>query len=408
MIFWQAAKIDAFGGLSRLQRTGKIVAAVALIALAPLMSGCMSSPGSQTSALQSAAEEVQDPAVTTELPVASQDDVPEEGSAEDGDAIATEQPSDTANIETPETAQSGLTPERETIASAIIIPTPAPRASRTQEQLNNGIVMAFADTGETDPSIEAISVPDDASQPQAPDSSLTTGSLPPSSGADAGIASLPRSNPGGLFGLIQARQMARARTQSVTGNPEPPANTAVRQAALSTSATNTVGQPRQEADDGALPGVQSSNELFGLDEEEHDEENPLELASAGGLARLSPNGLTKQREEVDVACFKPNLVHLLKTVEAHYGKPVIVTSGYRSPTANQRAGGASNSRHTTCEAADIQILGVSKWDLAKYLRTVPGRGGVGTYCRTDSVHVDVGTERDWHHPCRRSTTRSKA
>jgi uncharacterized protein YcbK (DUF882 family) len=32
---------------------------------------------------------------------------------------------------------------------------------------------------------------------------------------------------------------------------------------------------------------------------------------------------------------------------------------------------------------------------------MPGRGGVGTYCHTNSVHVDVGPERDWNWRCRR-------
>ena len=93
---------------------------------------------------------------------------------------------------------------------------------------------------------------------------------------------------------------------------------------------------------------------------------------------------------------------VIKRIEAHYRKPVVVTSGYRNPGANRRAGGARHSMHMQCKAADIQIEGVSKWDLAKYLRSVQGRGGVGTYCRTKSVHIDTGPERDWHYPCRRA------
>ncbi|TIL49575.1 MAG: DUF882 domain-containing protein, partial [Mesorhizobium sp.] len=52
-------------------------------------------------------------------------------------------------------------------------------------------------------------------------------------------------------------------------------------------------------------------------------------------------------------------------------------------------------------AADIQVPGVSKAQLASYIRTMPGRGGVGTYCHTESVHIDVGPERDWNWRCRR-------
>ncbi|WP_292855848.1 YcbK family protein [Mesorhizobium sp.] len=161
----------------------------------------------------------------------------------------------------------------------------------------------------------------------------------------------------------------------------------------------------------ALPGVRQTA-LFeikrksGLDDESdvdlnEDEGGGYQVASAAGMARLAPNGLLKQNESVDVACLKPSLVRVLKTIEGHYGRKMVVTSGYRDPARNRRANGAKNSLHMYCAAADIQVPGVSKWELANYIRTMPGRGGVGTYCHTDSVHVDVGPERDWNWRCRR-------
>ncbi|MCY0095155.1 YcbK family protein [Hoeflea ulvae] len=154
---------------------------------------------------------------------------------------------------------------------------------------------------------------------------------------------------------------------------------------------------------GALPGVRMSAE-FGpgsANDATALSSGNIQLASAAGLARLAPNGLHLQTDKVDAACFKPQLVRVLKTIEGHYKRPVVVTSGYRSPKHNRRVGGASGSRHTSCEAADIQVEGVSKWQLAKYLRTMPGRGGVGTYCHTESVHIDIGNTRDWNWRCRR-------
>ncbi|TIU41750.1 MAG: DUF882 domain-containing protein, partial [Mesorhizobium sp.] len=164
----------------------------------------------------------------------------------------------------------------------------------------------------------------------------------------------------------------------------------------------------------ALPGVRQTA-LFeikrksGLDDESdvdlNEDEGPIggsyQVASAAGMARLAPNGLLKQNESVDVACLKPSLVRVLKTIEGHYGRKMTVTSGYRDPARNRRANGAKNSLHMYCAAADIQVPGVSKWELASYIRSMPGRGGVGTYCHTESVHVDVGPERDWNWRCRR-------
>lgn len=153
----------------------------------------------------------------------------------------------------------------------------------------------------------------------------------------------------------------------------------------------------------SLPGVRLASLLDGGsgNSANNSGRDQVQLASAAGLARLAPNGLHLQTEKVDVGCFKPQLVRVLKTVERHYGRPLVVTSGYRSPKHNRRIGGASGSRHTSCEAADVQVEGVSKWQLAKYLRSMPGRGGVGTYCHTESVHIDIGNTRDWNWRCRR-------
>ena len=161
----------------------------------------------------------------------------------------------------------------------------------------------------------------------------------------------------------------------------------------------------------ALPGVRKTA-LFeikrrsGLDDDSdidlhEDAGESVQLAYAPGLARMAPNGLLKQRENVDVGCLKPDLVRMLKAIESHYGKRMVVTSGYRSPSHNRKVNGAKRSMHMHCAAVDVQIPGVSKWELARLARSMPGRGGVGTYCHTESVHIDVGPERDWNWRCRR-------
>jgi uncharacterized protein YcbK (DUF882 family) len=170
-----------------------------------------------------------------------------------------------------------------------------------------------------------------------------------------------------------------------------------------------------DADNGALPGVRqsalfeikhrsSASDDNSVDISEEDT-GPIQVAYAAGLARLAPNGLKVQRESVDVACLKPQLVKVLKGVERHYGREVVVTSGFRSPSFNRRVRGAKHSLHMYCAAADIQVSGVSKWALAQYLRSLPGRGGVGTYCHTDSIHVDIGPDRDWNWRCSRRQRR---
>ncbi|TDW34883.1 peptidase M15-like protein [Rhizobium azibense] len=132
----------------------------------------------------------------------------------------------------------------------------------------------------------------------------------------------------------------------------------------------------------------------------------LEKASLPGMTRVAPNGLHIQNGNVEVGCFKPGMLSVIKAVETHFGKPVIVTSGYRDAGHNRMVGGAEESMHKTCDAADIKIEGVSKWDIAAFIRSLPDRGGVGTYCHTESVHLDTGKTRDWNWSCGAGRTRT--
>jgi hypothetical protein len=99
-----------------------------------------------------------------------------------------------------------------------------------------------------------------------------------------------------------------------------------------------------------------------------------------------------QTQTVDTACLKPELLEILRTIENHYGRKVVITSGYRSR-------GREGSLHRTCRAADIIVPGISSQALATYARTIPSVGGVGTYCHESMIHVDIGTPRDWKYGC---------
>lgn len=96
----------------------------------------------------------------------------------------------------------------------------------------------------------------------------------------------------------------------------------------------------------------------------------------------------------------PQVRKTLSAVEKKFGRPVEVTSGCRSRQANRNAGGARRSLHLDCMAADFRVPGVSKARLVRFVSALPGRGGVGTYCRNSIVHVDAGPVRNWHQRCR--------
>lgn len=126
---------------------------------------------------------------------------------------------------------------------------------------------------------------------------------------------------------------------------------------------------------------------------------------AEGFFKLNPNLFQLKDGNEQTACFKKNkkLARLMNIVREHYGKPLIVDSGYRSPKYNAGVSGAKNSAHMRCNAVDFQIAGVSKHALASYLRSIPGVGGVGLYCNSDPVHMDVERRRDWNWSCKGNT-----
>lgn len=163
----------------------------------------------------------------------------------------------------------------------------------------------------------------------------------------------------------------------------------------------------ESTDQSDLPGVDPKS-LFEIGQRASADEDMLEdvegsyqVASLSGLARLAPNGLLVQRQDVDTSCFPRDLVGILRTIERRFGEQVVVTSGYRSPSHNRRVHGAKRSQHMGCKAADIIVPNVDHLTVARFVRALPGRGGVGTYCHTQAIHVDVGPQRDWNWRCRR-------
>ena len=66
-----------------------------------------------------------------------------------------------------------------------------------------------------------------------------------------------------------------------------------------------------------------------------------------------------------------NLIHLAETVlqpvRDHFGKPVVISSGYRSPELCEAIGSSTKSQHARGEAADFEIMGVDNMQLAMWI-----------------------------------------
>lgn len=99
------------------------------------------------------------------------------------------------------------------------------------------------------------------------------------------------------------------------------------------------------------------------------------------------------------------LVEYLQKIREHFGKPITITSGYRCVKHNSSptVGGATGSRHTKGDAADIVVSGVIPAEVAKYAESI-GIKGIGLY--SNFVHIDTRTTKSFwygHEQAYRST-----
>lgn len=107
----------------------------------------------------------------------------------------------------------------------------------------------------------------------------------------------------------------------------------------------------------------------------------------------------------------PNFIQtmvVLQHLRQVLGRPITLTSTYRSPDYNRAVGGASQSEHVKFRAIDFQVSGLLPAQVAQVLRSLRGkvflnpatnksftfRGGIGVYATF--VHVDTRpNESNW-------------
>ena len=126
--------------------------------------------------------------------------------------------------------------------------------------------------------------------------------------------------------------------------------------------------------------------------------------SKDGTKQLSPG--FKVREFAcpgsDTLIIDDELVVLMQCIREHFGKPVHITSGYRTGSHNASVGGSKSSQHLLGRAADFWVEGVDVTTVADYAeKLLPDRGGVGRYLMdvahpkrlTGWVHIDTRPQK---------------
>lgn len=114
-----------------------------------------------------------------------------------------------------------------------------------------------------------------------------------------------------------------------------------------------------------------------------------------GERYISPNFRVREfacKDGTDGIKIDYELVVILQTIRDHFGKAVIINSGYRTSSYDKKVGGSGSGHHTKGQAADITVSGVSPLTVGLYAAELLGeRGGIeigDSYC-----HIDVRTSR---------------
>lgn len=102
---------------------------------------------------------------------------------------------------------------------------------------------------------------------------------------------------------------------------------------------------------------------------------------------------------------QPNdeLIDILCKIREHFGKPLIIKSGYRCPTHNKAVGGAAKSRHVVGDAVDfiikdIKTIDVYSYVISKYINYGIAKKILPSYPYRGFVHFDTrGYKARWEY-----------
>ena len=78
-------------------------------------------------------------------------------------------------------------------------------------------------------------------------------------------------------------------------------------------------------------------------------------------------GIKNEPDDAQLYSMKMVCMNILEPIRTTFERPVIITSGFRSPELCVAIGSSTNSQHAKGEAADFEIPGVSNKEVADWI-----------------------------------------
>jgi hypothetical protein len=83
----------------------------------------------------------------------------------------------------------------------------------------------------------------------------------------------------------------------------------------------------------------------------------LSLAEVTRSETAKRRGISNMPTPEHIENFKKLAINIFQPIREHFGKPIIISSGYRSAELNKAIGGSLSSQHSSGEAIDIDMDG---------------------------------------------------
>ena len=125
----------------------------------------------------------------------------------------------------------------------------------------------------------------------------------------------------------------------------------------------------------------------------------LSLAEVTRSETAKRKGISNMPTAEHIENFKKLAANIFQPIREHFGKPIIISSGYRSAELNKAIGGSLSSQHCSGEAIDIDMDGtdITNAQIFYYIKDNLNFDQIiwefGTDTNPDWVHVSFAANR---------------